>query len=206
IPIAVGAAQSIRIRGVDAIAVSFFGDGALNRGPFSESLNWAAAFGLPLLFVCEDNQWSATTRTDAMSAGGGAAERSRSYGVPAVAVDGNDVAAVHAAAGRLVEEIRAGKGPRLLHARTYRFSGHVSVDPAAYRDPDELAAALADDPLERARRLLADAGATAGQAEAVMDEARAEVEAARASAAAAPWPEHAAAFEQVQDQGGGRWT
>lgn len=206
IPIAVGAAQSIRIRGADAIAVSFFGDGALNRGPFAESLNWAAAFSLPLLFVCEDNQWSATTRTDAMSAGGGGAERARGYGVPAVSVDGNDVAAVHAAAGRLVEEVRAGGGPRLLHARTYRFSGHVSVDPAAYRDPDELAAALADDPLERARRLLAAAGAPAGQADAIMAEARAEVDAALGSAAAAPWPADAAAFEQVQDQGGERWT
>ena len=206
IPIAVGAAHSIRIRGADAIAVSFFGDGALNRGPFAESLNWAAAFGLPLLFVCEDNQWSATTRTDAMSAGGGAAERARSFGVPAITIDGNDVAAVHATAGRLVEEIRAGKGPRLLHARTYRFSGHVSVDPAAYRDPAELAAALADDPLERARRTLAEAGAPAQRLEAIMAEARAEVDAAIASAGAAPWPADSAAFEQVQDQGCERWT
>ncbi len=206
IPIAVGAAHSIRIRGADAIAVSFFGDGALNRGPFAESLNWAAAFGLPLLFVCEDNQWSATTRTDAMSAGGGAAERARSFGVPAITIDGNDVAAVHATAGRLVEEVRAGKGPRLLHARTYRFSGHVSVDPAAYRDPAELAAALADDPLERARRTLAEAGAPAQRLEAIMAEARAEVDAAIASAGAAPWPADSAAFEQVQDQGCERWT
>lgn len=206
IPIAVGAAQSIRIRGVDAIAVSFFGDGALNRGPFAESLNWAAAFALPLLFVCEDNQWSATTRTDAMSAGGGAADRAGSYGVPAVTVDGNDVAAVHAAAGRLVDEIRAGGGPRLLHARTYRFSGHVSVDPAAYRDPAELAAALADDPLERARGMLAAAGATSEAIAATMAEARAEVETALASAAAAPWPPDSAAFEQIQDQGSGQWT
>src|SRR5690606_26521078 len=197
---------SIRIRGADAIAVSFFGDGALNRGPFAESLNWAAAFGLPLLFVCEDNQWSATTRTDAMSAGGGAADRARSFGVPSITIDGNDIAEVHATAGRLVEEIRAGKGPRLLHARTYRFSGHVSVDPAAYRDPDELAAALADDPLERARRALADAGASAREIEAIMAEARAEVDAAIASAAAAPWPGDSAAFEQVQDQGCERWT
>lgn len=206
IPIAVGAAHSIRIRGADAIAVSFFGDGALNRGPFAESLNWAAAFGLPLLFVCEDNQWSATTRTDAMSAGGGAAERARSFGVPAITIDGNDVAAVHATAGRLIEEVRAGKGPRLLHARTYRFSGHVSVDPAAYRDPAELAAALADDPLERARRTLAEAGAPAQRLEAIMAEARAEVDAAIASAGAAPWPADSAAFEQVQDQGCERWT
>ena len=206
IPIAVGAAHSMAIQRRDAIAVTFFGDGALNRGPFAESLNWAAAFGLPLLFVCEDNQWSATTRTDAMSAGGGAAERARSFGVPAITIDGNDVAAVHATAGRLVEEVRAGKGPRLLHARTYRFSGHVSVDPAAYRDPAELAAALADDPLERARRTLAEAGAPAQRLEAIMAEARAEVDAAIASAGAAPWPADSAAFEQVQDQGCERWT
>ena len=205
IPIAVGAAHSIRIRGGDALAVTFFGDGAINRGPFAEGLNWAAAFGLPLLFVCEDNQWSATTKTGAMSAGGGAADRARSFGVPAVAVDGNDVEAVWRAAARLTAEIRAGAGPRLLHARTYRFKGHVSVDPAAYRDPAELDAALADDPIARTRRRLRDLGATEARVDDVMTAARAEVNAALKSAAAAPWPAREAAFQEVQQHGSDRW-
>jgi pyruvate dehydrogenase E1 component alpha subunit len=155
--------------------------------------------------VCEDNQWSATTRTGALSAGDGAAARARAHGVPARAVDGNDVEAVYAATRELVAEVRAGAGPRLLHARTYRFKGHVSVDPAAYRDPAELQAALADDPLRRAHDRLLARGAAAALLAATEHEARAEITRALASAAAAPWPEAAAAFEQVQDAGAGTW-
>ncbi|MGD9945458.1 MAG: thiamine pyrophosphate-dependent dehydrogenase E1 component subunit alpha [Burkholderiaceae bacterium] len=205
IPIAVGAAQSMRVQGRDAIAVTFFGDGALNRGPFGEGLNWAAAFKLPVLFVCEDNQWSATTRTDAMSAGGGAAARARAYGVPAVEVDGMDVVAVWQAARELVAQVRAGSGPQLLHARTYRFKGHVSVDPAPYRDPQEVQAAMGKDPLIVGRRRLAEAGVAAGTMDALMSAARDEVAAAMASADAAPWPAESAAFEDIQDTGAGRW-
>jgi len=205
IPIAVGAAQSLQLQGIDAIAVSFFGDGAINRGPFAEGLNWAAAFGLPVLFVCEDNQWSATTRTGTLSAGEGAAARARAHGVPARVVNGNDVEAVYGATRDLVAEVRAGAGPRLLHARTYRFKGHVSVDPAAYRDPAELQAALADDPLRRTHDRLLARGATAAMLAAAEHEARAEIKRALASAAAAPWPDAQAAFEQVQDQGAGTW-
>jgi pyruvate dehydrogenase E1 component alpha subunit len=205
IPIALGAAHSMVIQGRDALAVTFFGDGALNRGPLAESLNWAAAFRLPVLFVCEDNQWSATTRTAAMSAGDGAAVRAAAHGVPALTVDGMDVVAVWQAAGELIADIRAGKGPRLLHARTYRFKGHVSVDPATYRDPAELAAALEGDPLARAAGLLRAAGVADAEIDAAMRAAREEVAAAVASADAAPWPEPAQAFEDIQDMGSGRW-
>ncbi|MFP5406414.1 MAG: thiamine pyrophosphate-dependent dehydrogenase E1 component subunit alpha, partial [Gammaproteobacteria bacterium] len=205
IPIAVGAAHSMAIQGRDGIAVTFFGDGALNRGPFAEGLNWAAAFRLPVLFVCEDNQWSAMTKTSAMSAGEGAAARARGYGVPALAVDGMDVVDVWRGAGELISQIRAGQGPRLLHAKTYRFKGHVSVDPAAYRDPAELEAALGGDPIARARAPLRAAGIDEAAIDAVMREARAEVTAAIASADAAPWPQASAAFEDIQDTGSGRW-
>lgn len=206
IPIAIGAAQSLKLRGIDAIAVSFFGDGAINRGPFAESLNWAAAFGLPMLFVCEDNQWSATTRTSAMSAGAGAAARAEATGVPALQVDGMDVEAVHAAAAQLVAEVRAGKGPRMLHAKTYRFTGHVSVDPAAYRDPAEVAQAMKGDPLGRTQARLLAAGVPAAQIDAMMQAARAEVAAAVAFATQAPWPDPGAAFTDIQDIGAGRWA
>jgi TPP-dependent pyruvate/acetoin dehydrogenase alpha subunit len=206
IPIAVGAAQSLKLRGVDAIAVSFFGDGAINRGPFAESLNWAAAFRLPMLFVCEDNQWSATTKTAAMSAGDGAAARAAAAGVPSQAVDGMDVEAVHAVAARLVAQVRAGGGPRLLHAKTYRFKGHVSVDPAAYRDPAELAAAMQGDPLPLAQARLAARGVPKATIDAVLAEARAEIARSIETAAAAPWPEPGAAYTDVQDVGAGRWA
>jgi TPP-dependent pyruvate/acetoin dehydrogenase alpha subunit len=168
-------------------------------------MNWAAAFGLPILFVCEDNQWSATTRTDAMSAGGGAAVRARGFGVEALEVDGNDGEAVYRAAGAMVQAVRAGAGPRLLHAKTYRFKGHVSVDPAAYRDPAELAAAMKTDPLFVAREKLAARGVAASEIDALVSAARDEVAAALASARAAPFPDEAAATEEVQDTGAGQW-
>jgi pyruvate dehydrogenase E1 component alpha subunit len=191
---------------VDALAVSFFGDGAINRGPFAESLNWAAAFALPVLFVCEDNQWSATTKTSTLSAGDGAAARARAAGVPAETVDGMDVEAVHAAAGRLIAQVRAGGGPRLLHALTYRFKGHVSVDQAAYRDAAELAHAVADDPLPRTRAALLARGTAPAELDAVAAAARAEIQAALDAADAAPWPSPQAAFTDVQDTGAGRWS
>ncbi len=205
IPIAVGAAQSIKIRGVDAIAVTFFGDGAINRGPFAESLNWAAAFKLPVLFVCEDNQWSATTKTGAMSAGEGAAARARAHGLVAETVDGNDVGAVSETARALIADIRQGRGPALLHARTYRFKGHVSVDPAVYRDPKELEAALEHDPLVQAARKLLQLGMNVADVESIMQVAREEVAAAVAGADAAAWPDDAVAFTEIQTVGAGQW-
>ncbi len=199
IPIAVGAAHSMKIQGRDAIAVTFFGDGAINRGPFAEALNWAAVFALPVLFVCEDNQWSATTRTDQMSAGEGAAARARSYGVTARSVDGMDVEAVHAVAGELVAAIRGGAGPQLLHADTYRFSGHVSVDPASYRDPGELAVAMDRDPIVLARERFIAAGITSAELDSIMAQARREVALAVESATHAPAPEPGAAYSEIQD-------
>lgn len=205
IPIAVGAAQSIKIQRKDAIAVSFFGDGALNRGPFAESLNWAAAFKLPMLFVCEDNQWSATTRTSEMSAGEGAAARARAFGVPAEAVDGMDVAQVWTFAQRLIGEVRAGQGPRLLHALTYRYTGHVSVDVAGYRSPDEVKRAKQRDALLLAQQRLAEAGMAPARLEALETAARAEVAAAVRSAEQAPWPRVDVAFADVQTTGAAQW-
>jgi len=206
LPIAVGAAHAQKLQHRDAITACFFGDGAINRGPFLEALNWARVYELPVLFVCEDNRWSATTASGPMTAGDGAAARAASLDIAGETVDGNDVQAVHAAAGRLVAAVRAGRGPRLLHAITYRVKGHVSVDLAAYRDAHELAAALQTDPIARARqRILAQSGASAATLDAIEDEAQAEVDAALAAADAAPWPAAEAAYTDVQSTGAGVW-
>ncbi len=206
LPIAVGAAHAQKLQGQDAITVCFFGDGAINRGPFLEALNWAQVFQVPVLFVCEDNRWSATTASGPMTAGEGASARAESFSIPFRKVDGNDVLAVHAAAGELVAQVRAGQGPRLLHAVTYRVKGHVSVDPAAYRDPRELEAALQTDPIARTRAAyLALAGADASVLEQIEREAQQEVEAALAAADAAPWPQAEAAFTDIQTTGAGTW-
>ena len=206
LPIAVGAAHAQKLQRRDAITACFFGDGAINRGPFLEALNWAQVYRLPVLFVCEDNRWSATTASDAMTAGEGASARAAALAIASERVDGNDVLAVHASAGRLVAEVRAGQGPRLLHAITYRVKGHVSVDAAARRAAEELAAALQDDPIARARAAyLALPGAQAATLDALDAAARAEVQAALAAAQAAPWPDAASAYTDVQDTGAGVW-
>ncbi|MEO5737618.1 MAG: thiamine pyrophosphate-dependent dehydrogenase E1 component subunit alpha, partial [Variovorax sp.] len=206
LPIAVGAAHAQKLKGAgNAITACFFGDGAINRGPFLEALNWARIFELPVLFVCEDNRWSATTASGPMTAGDGASARAEALDIAATQVDGNDVVAVHAAAGRLVAEVRSGAGPRLLHALTYRVKGHVSVDSAAYRDAAELAAALATDPIANGRMQCLKAGVTAAALDAIDAEAQREVEAALAAAEAAPWPDANAAFTDVQTTGAGQW-
>ena len=206
IPIAVGAAQALKIQRKPQIVACFFGDGAVNRGPFLEGLNWAQVYALPVLFVCEDNRISATTPTAPMTAGEGAAARAMSMGIPGCSVDGNDVMAVHDAAAMLIGEIRAGGGPRVLHALTYRFKGHVSIDPGHYRDAAEVEAARAFDPLTLARARLLAQGASAHELDAIETAAKAEVDDAMAIAEAAPWPEPAAAFEDVVNTGGsGPW-
>jgi pyruvate dehydrogenase E1 component alpha subunit len=201
IVIAAGAAHALRLRREDRIVACFFGDGAANRGPFLEGLNWAAVFRLPVLFICEDNGYAATTRTRAMTAGPGLSERARALGVPATEVDGNDVLAVEAAAAELVGDVRAGEGPRFLHAKTYRITGHTGADPATYRPQGEVEAQRANDPILRARETLIFAGVDAmaldGDRRAALD----EMEKAYASARAAPFPPVEAAFADVQDVG-----
>ncbi len=205
IPIATGAAHALKIRGLPQIVACFFGDGAANRGPFLEGLNWAQVYRLPVLFVCEDNRISATTPTGPMTAGEGVSARAQSLGMAAIKVDGNDAQAVDAAAAALIAEVRAGRGPRLLHAVTYRFKGHVSVDPGTYRDAADVQAAKLNDPLLIAQRQLLATGVAQAEIEAIEREALAEIEQALRVAEAAPWPEASAAYEEVMNSGAGVW-
>ena len=205
LPIAAGAAHAQKLRGLDGITACFFGDGAINRGPFLEALNWAQVYRLPLLLVCEDNRWSATTESSAMTAGEGASVRAQSLGIEGEKVDGNDVLAVSDAAQRLVSQVRSGQGPRLLHAITYRVKGHVSVDAAAYRDPAALQAALRTDPIDRFRSVCATRGVSSGTLDAIDTAAQQEVQAALAFAARAPWPSASDAYTEVQTTGAGQW-
>lgn len=205
IPIAVGAAHALRIQGKNEVVVCFFGDGAINRGPFLEGLNWAKVHALSVLFVCEDNRWSATTASNAMTAGEGALARARGIGADGVTVDGNDVFAVDVAASSLISKVRAGEGPKFLHAITYRVKGHVSVDPATYRDGEEVDRALEDDPIPAAADRLRELGVKPEDLQKIISEANAEVAAAVRAASVAPWPEAGAAYTDIQDTGPGRW-
>ena len=205
LPIAVGAAHALKLRGSSAVVACFFGDGAINRGPFLEALNWAAAYKLAVLFVCEDNRWSATTDTATTTAGAGAAARAVALGVPAQSVDGNDVDAVCDTAGHLLDAVRSGAGARLLHALTYRVKGHVSVDPARYRDPAAHAEALEGDPIAMASARYLAQGGSADDLEALAAQAQREIDAAQQVATAAAWPRAEAAYEDVMSTGAGRW-
>jgi len=138
-----------------------------------------------------------------MTAGEGVSARAQALGMRALKVDGNDAQAVDAAAAALIAEVRGGRGPRLLHAVTYRFKGHVSVDPGTYRDAAEVEAAKGHDPLGVTRRQLLAAGMAQAEIDAIDRAALAEIEHAMQVAEAAPWPEASAAYEDVMNSGAG---
>ncbi len=206
IPIAVGAAQGLKMQKSDAIATCMFGDGAINRGPFLEGLNWAVLFKLPVLFVCEDNGVAAFTRASDVTAGPGVLERAKALGVAAITVDGNSVMAVDDAAQIAVAAVRRGEGPHLLHVKTYRITGHTSTDAAAWRPAGEVEEARSRDPIARLGATLAERGIAASDLGKIIDEAKVEMAQARTQANAAAWPAAHVAYEDVQDTGAVAWS
>jgi TPP-dependent pyruvate/acetoin dehydrogenase alpha subunit len=199
--IAVGIAQALRLKRSDSIAVAFIGDGAVNRGQCLEAMNYAAVYRLPLLIVCEDNGWAATTRASTVTAGPGATYRARALGLSAGEADGNDVESVAALACEAVARLRAGEGPSFLLFRTYRVRGHTCADPAKYRDAAEHEAFLAQDPIPRCRQTLLARGMAKAKIAAIEVEARREVEEALEAALAAPLPAPSAGFTDIQTEG-----
>jgi acetoin:2,6-dichlorophenolindophenol oxidoreductase subunit alpha len=198
VTIAVGAAQAVKLLREDRVVVAFFGDGAVNRGPLLEAFNWAVIYKLPVLFVCEDNQYAATVRTAEFTAGEGIVARAESFGIPAESIDGNDVALVFETTRRLLDRVRRGE-PALIHALAYRWYGHFAHDTGAYRDPDSHRKGLELDPLARCRAMLLGNGVP----DKALDEARSDAEnrvaRALAEAEAAPLPAAEEAFRDIQD-------
>ena len=202
ISIAAGAAHALKLRGErDRVVCCIFGDGAINRGPFLEGLNWARVYDLPVLFVCEDNTYAATTRTDTLTGGAGAAARAESLGIPASTVDGNDIIAVDETARRLLAAVRAGDGPQFLVAKTYRLTGHTGADPALYRSQDEVDARWQQDPIARCEALLRDSGISPAELDDWRQRAKEEMQQAYSRAKAAAWPAVELAYADVQDIG-----
>jgi pyruvate dehydrogenase E1 component alpha subunit len=201
IVIAAGAAHAIKLKKEERIVCCIFGDGAINRGPFLEGLNWAAVFHLPVLFVCEDNGFAATTRTETMTAGAGSVARAESLGIPSLDVDGNDVLAVDAAAAELTSAIRAGGGPRFLRVRTYRLTGHTGADPAAYRPKAEVEARWKEDPIGRVADLLRAAGISDAELAEDREAAKGEMHSVYTAAVETPYPPVEHAYQDVQDIG-----
>jgi len=196
LPIAVGAALAIKRTGDRRIVVPFFGDGASNQGTFHESLNMAALWKLPVLFVCENNGWSFSTRTEegtarprARSSPGFIARRAEGYGIEHACVDGNDVGAVRAATRKAAVQVRSGGGPFLLECMTWRLHGHSKSDGCEYRSREEEDRWRARCPLVRlANEMQEDAAVTGGELETVDREVEREVAAAIERARAAPPP------------------
>ncbi|GAP50705.1 thiamine pyrophosphate-dependent dehydrogenase E1 component subunit alpha [Streptomyces azureus] len=206
LPMAVGAAWSARLRGTDQLAVAFFGDGATNIGAFHESLNLAAVWKLPVLFVCENNQYMEYTPiADVTAVARPAADRASAHGIPGEVVDGNDVVAVEEAVARLARRARAGDGPAVLEAETYRHFGHSRADPAAYRPAEEVERWLKHDPLDLARGRLAELGVGAETVDEADGRVRDVVERAVEAAKAGPPPDPREALTDVWADGGAAW-
>ena len=158
IPLATGAAMSAKLRKTAQVAVSFFGDGASNEGAFHESLNIAGAFDLPVVYVCENNQYSVGTAQRDVCAVKDIADRAASYGMPGRVIDGNDVVAVFEAARKAVERARNAEGPTLIECKTYRWRAHFEGEPDTYRPPEEVKQWLAREPIAPFRKLLFEQG------------------------------------------------
>lgn len=197
LPLAVGAGLAALRRGTGGVAVAFAGDGTVHSGAFHEAVTLAVLWRAPVLFLIENNGFAEFTDTEAMWRGAPLVDRARAYGVPhAERIDGNDVTAVRAAASAAAAACRAGEGPVLIEAMTYRVHGHFEGDAVAYRDPDEFARWQALDPLARAVALLEDAGRGDEAADAVA-QAAAEMDAAVADGLAAPYPDPETVLEDV---------
>ncbi len=197
IPIAVGAALGARLSGSDRVALTFFGDGATNQGVFHEALNMAALWKLPCILFCENNLYAEMTPIREEASVERLADRGCAYGIPGVAVDGNDVEAVFDATAAAVARAREGEGPTLIEAVTYRLTGHMFGDTQPYRSRDEVESARAKEPLLTARGRLRGRGVADEVVARVEAEVEAEIQAAIAFARQSPEPRGEEAMADV---------
>jgi pyruvate dehydrogenase E1 component alpha subunit len=199
IPHAVGLAWGLQHQGLDAVVLTYFGDGASSEGDAHEALNLAGVRRAPVVFVLKNNGWAISTPVRKQTATTSFAARAAGYGMVGELVDGNDLFAMHDACSRAVARARAGEGPTLIEARTYRMGPHnTSDDPTRYVDPAELEERRALDPVDRVRRYLTAEGLVDEAAEQrLVEELRAEFDAAMADAEAAPAPGAGALFDHV---------
>ena len=197
--LAVGAGLATKLSGEDKVSVVFFGDGASNRGTFHEALNMAAIWQLPVLFVCEMNQWASTTPYRTTTSVENIADRGQGYSIPGYVVDGNDVLAVYEAAKDIVADIRAGKGPALLECKTYRIKGHFVGDPEKYRTKEEVQHEFeTNNPITRFEEKVLKAGAlTQADLDAVYKQAEREIAEALKFAKESPEPSPEAIYEDL---------
>jgi pyruvate dehydrogenase E1 component alpha subunit len=190
-PLAAGAALAAKYRNQDAVAVSFFGDGASNQGTTHEAMNLAACWKLPVIFVNENNMYGLSACTSATLCIADVADRASAYGMPGVVVDGNDVIAVYEAAAEAVRRGRKGLGPTLIECKTYRHRGHTEGDPGtAYRSRDEVEEWKKKDPIPRLeKRLIETKVLTRKQMEGIRDTIDTEIQEGARFAEESPYPD-----------------
>ena len=196
--IAVGAAHGLRLQGRDSVVVCFFGDGASNQGILHEACNLGAVLDAPVVFVCENNEWAISTPVAATTRIENIADRAAGYGFPGVIVDGNDVLAMRDVTAEAVARARAGKGPTLIEAKSYRITPHSAATKTDLRPPEELETWRARDPILSFSRFLShEAGVEPHRLEQIEEQARGDVEEAVEFALASPRPEPESALEDV---------
>jgi pyruvate dehydrogenase E1 component alpha subunit len=198
LPIAVGSALSAKLRGTDQVTLAAFGDGATSEGNFHESMNLAALWSLPVLFLFENNQYAVSTQCSSAIAGGNVTARAAAYGIPGAKVDGNDFEAVFLAAYEAIRAVRERQSPYLLECITYRIEGHYYGDPMAYREQSEVDEWRKKDPILRLEMRLIEQGIlSAEQCDQIRVEVQAEVDEAVRFAEESPDPPIESIFEDV---------
>jgi pyruvate dehydrogenase E1 component alpha subunit len=200
VPVAAGAAMALRYQGSSAIVLSYFGDGATSRGDWHEGINFAAVQKLPVVFICNNNQYAYSTPLELQMACANVADKGPSYGIPAEIVDGNDVFAVYRATQRAAEHARSGRGPYLLECKTFRMTGHSAHDAASYVPKHLFEEWEKRDPIVRAeRRMIEERWSAQDDIDALHAAVRAEVDDALAWAEASPYPDPASLEEDVYE-------
>jgi pyruvate dehydrogenase E1 component alpha subunit len=197
-PIAVGAAYGLKLQKKDHVVVDFFGDGSTNEGTFHEAMNAAAAFDLPVVFVCENNHFGVSTRIDRITKESNLVKRAVGYGMEGVSVDGTDAIAVWKAAGKAIEKARTDHKPTLIVADTWRHHGHFEGEHVMYWKPEELDAYLKKDPIERlAITLVKNYGADQKALDDIHADVEMRIDEAVAFAQESPFPQPEEALEDL---------
>ncbi|HUJ23937.1 MAG TPA: thiamine pyrophosphate-dependent dehydrogenase E1 component subunit alpha, partial [Bryobacteraceae bacterium] len=200
VPVAGGAALALKYRGTPNIAYSFFGDGATSRGEWHEAVNFAAVQKLPVIYVCNNNQYAYSTPLSKQMACAHVVDRASGYGIGAEIVDGNDVFAVHQAARRAREHVRAGHGPYLIECKTFRLTGHSAHDAAEYVPRELLDEWAGKDPIDRLeKKIVANAWAGREEIDRIHREIQQEVDEAVEWAEKSPYPDPSELLNNVYE-------
>jgi pyruvate dehydrogenase E1 component alpha subunit len=198
VPIATGAGLALKMKGSDRVTVCFFGDGASNTGAFYEGVNLAAVWELPVVFICENNQYAESTPRKVHQKVKDVADRAAAFNIPGVVMDGMDVFDVYKKTGEAIDRVRAGGGPILLEAKTYRFWGHYVGDPQVYRTKEEVEEWRKRDPILMFReRVVKEGKISVGELDAIEAGVKKEIEAAIEFARQSPEPELESALQDI---------